>query len=154
MRGYSGPESRSPGSIEIRAGVEERYPDIYTHDALRVIEALARFDQDRKEVMEARMVNRASRYRDQERTQFLDPDAMIPRTDISVQDARSGNFVGATIPPDLQRQWIQGTGPAAKPNVPLERSIRNCGLCTVEWCRRLDVRRGRCTWSDKHYGVG
>ncbi|GIT50993.1 MAG: hypothetical protein Ct9H300mP15_12060 [Gemmatimonadota bacterium] len=92
---------------------------------LRVIEALARFDQDRKEVMEARMVNRASRYRDQERTQFLDPDAMIPRTDISVQDARSGNFVGATIPPDLQRQWIQGTGPAAKPNVPLERSIRN-----------------------------
>ena len=125
MRGYSGPESRSPGSIEIRAGVEERYPDIYTHDALRVIEALARFDQDRKEVMEARMVNRASRYRDQERTQFLDPDAMIPRTDISVQDARSGNFVGATIPHDLQRQWIQGTGPAAKPNVPLERSIRN-----------------------------
>ena len=61
MRGYSGPESRSPGSIEIRAGVEERYSDIYTHDALRVIEALARFDQDRKEVMEARMVNRASR---------------------------------------------------------------------------------------------
>jgi len=90
-----------------------------------VIEALARFDQDRKEVMEARMVNRASRYRGRERIQFLDPDAMIPRTDISVQDARSGNFVGATIPHDLQRQWIQGTGPAAKPNAPLEQSIRN-----------------------------
>ncbi|WP_246859567.1 hypothetical protein [Spirosoma sp. KCTC 42546] len=27
--------------------------------------------------------------------------------------------------PDLQRQWIQGTGPAAKPNAPLESSIRN-----------------------------
>jgi len=25
----------------------------------------------------------------------------------------------------LQRQWIQGTGPGAKPNVPIERSIRN-----------------------------
>ena len=125
MRGYPGPKSRSACSIEIRGGLEERYSDIYTHDALRVIEALARFDQDRKEVMEARMVNRASRYRDQERTQFLDPDAMIPRTDISVQDARSGNFVGATIPHDLKRQWIQGTGPAAKPNAPLERSIRN-----------------------------
>ena len=125
MRGSSGPGSRLLPSIEVRAGVQERYPDVYTYDALRVIEALARFDQDRKEVMEARMVNRASRYRDHERIQFLDPDAMIPRTDISVQDARSGNFVGATIPHDLQRQWIQGTGPAAKPNAPLERSIRN-----------------------------
>src|SRR5262249_41816961 len=27
--------------------------------------------------------------------------------------------------PDLQRQWIQGTGPAAKPNSPVEQSIRN-----------------------------
>ena len=125
MRGSSGPGSLVLPSIEVRAGVQERYPDIYTHDALRVIEALARFDQDRKEVMEARMLNRASRYRDHERIQFLDPDAMIPRTDISVQDARSGNFVGATIPHDLKRQWIQGTGPAAKPNEPLERSIRN-----------------------------
>ncbi len=125
MRGSSGPGSLLLPSIEVRAGVQERYPDVYTYDALRVIEALARFDQDRKEVMEARMVNRASRYRDHERIQFLDPDAMIPRTDISVQDARSGNFVGATIPHDLKRQWIQGTGPAAKPNAPLERSIRN-----------------------------
>ena len=125
MRGSSGPGSRLLPSIEVRAGVQERYPDVYTYDALRVIEALARFDQDRKEVMEARMVNRAARYRDHERIQFLDPDTMIPRTDISVQDARSGNFVGATIPHDLQRQWIQGTGPAAKPNAPLERSIRN-----------------------------
>ena len=125
MRGYPGPKSRSACSIEIRGGLEERYSDIYTHDALRVIEALARFDQDRKEVMEARMVNRAARYRDHERIQFLDPDGMIPRTDISVEDARSGNFIGANIPHDLQRQWIQGTGPAAKPNAPLERSIRN-----------------------------
>ena len=30
-----------------------------------------------------------------------------------------------TIPHDLQRQWIQGTGPAAKPNASLENSIRN-----------------------------
>lgn len=125
MRGYPVPKSRSPCSIEIRGGLEERYSDIYTYDALKVIKALARFDDDRKEVMEARMVNRASRYHDHERIRFLDPDTMIPRTNISVQDARSGNFVGANIPHDLQRQWIQGTGPAAKPNAPLERSIRN-----------------------------
>ena len=80
-----------------------------------MIEALACFDDDRKEIMEARMVHRASRYRDHQRIQFLDPDAMIPRTDIKVRDARSGNFVGATIPHDLEWQWIQGTSPAAKP---------------------------------------
>ena len=34
-------------------------------------------------------------------------------------------FVGSEIPADLQRQWIQGTGPAARPNAPVERSIRN-----------------------------
>ena len=42
-----------------------------------------------------------------------------------MKDAREGKFVGAVIPADLQRQWIQGTGPAAKPNAPLESSIRN-----------------------------
>jgi len=38
MQGYPGSESRSPQSIEIQAGLEERYSDIYTYDALRVIE--------------------------------------------------------------------------------------------------------------------
>src|SRR6185295_6717698 len=36
-----------------------------------------------------------------------------------------GKFEGAVIPHELQRQWIQGTGPAAKPHTPLENSIRN-----------------------------
>ena len=59
------------------------------------------------------------------RSHFLDPESFIPRTNIKVQDARDGKFEGAVIPADLQRQWIQGTGPAAKPNAPLENSIRN-----------------------------
>ena len=42
-----------------------------------------------------------------------------------MKDARDGKFEGAVIPADLQRQWIQGTGPAAKPSAPLESSIRN-----------------------------
>ena len=50
---------------------------------------------------------------------------MIPRTSITVRDARAGAFTGSEIPRDLQRQWIQGTGPAAKPNAPIEKSIRN-----------------------------
>ena len=44
---------------------------------------------------------------------------------MTVQAARDGVFVGGVIPSDLQRQWIQGTGPAAKPNAPIGKSIRN-----------------------------
>ena len=64
-------------------------------------------------------------FRNKERIDFLDPNSLIPRTNIKVQDARDGNFIGSEIPHDLQRQWIQGTGPAAKPNSPLDKSIRN-----------------------------
>jgi isocitrate lyase len=75
--------------------------------------------------MAARIERRARRFRNAERIQFLDADACIPRTQINVRDARKGRFHGSSIPADLQRQWIQGTGPAAKPNAPLESSIRN-----------------------------
>ena len=53
------------------------------------------------------------------------PTPTIGRTAITVQDAREGKFAGSEIPADLQRQWIQGTGPAARPNAPVEDSIRN-----------------------------
>ena len=33
--------------------------------------------------------------------------------------------VGAVAADDLKRQWVQGTGPAAKPNTPVKKSIRN-----------------------------
>src|SRR5207237_5211405 len=65
------------------------------------------------------------RARSKQRLGFLNPAATIPRTRIKVQDARLGRFAGSEIPPDLQRQWIQGTGPAAKPNAPVETGIRN-----------------------------
>jgi malate synthase len=42
-----------------------------------------------------------------------------------VQEVRNGQFECSEIPHDLQCQWIQGTGPAAKPNAPLQSSIRN-----------------------------
>ena len=112
-------------SFDIRGDLKEKYADVYTSDALSAIEALASFDYDRKEVMDARIARRVSRYSNNERIRFLDPEQNIPRTDIKVQDARDGNFVGSEIPHDLQCQWIQGTGPAAKPNSPTEKSIRN-----------------------------
>ncbi|MGH9384065.1 MAG: malate synthase, partial [Vicinamibacterales bacterium] len=56
---------------------------------------------------------------------FLPAGAMIGGTTITVRDARAGNFDGGVVPDDLRRQWIQGTGPAARPAAPTEQSLRN-----------------------------
>ena len=115
----------SARKLEIRSNLESVYSDIFTPEAIAALEALAGLDADRKAVMKSRIERRAARARNKQRIAFLDPQATIARTKIKVQDARDGNFVGSEIPKDLQRQWIQGTGPAAKPNAPLENSIRN-----------------------------
>src|SRR5688572_20043329 len=75
--------------------------------------------------MRQRSERRATRARDQRRITFLDPNATIGRTSITVRDARAGRFAGSEIPADLQRQWIQGTGPATRPHATAEKSIRN-----------------------------
>src|SRR6266581_3971897 len=112
-------------TLEIRGNLENAYADVYTPEAVAALAALAGLDADRKAVMAARIERRAARARNQQRIAFLDPQATIVRTSIQVHDARAGAFVGSEIPQDLQRQWIQGTGPAAKPNAPVENSIRN-----------------------------
>jgi len=86
---------------------------------------MARFNEEQKMLMAKRIERRAERARNKQKITFLDPSDYIPRTDIKVQDARDGKFIGSEIPKDLQRQWIQGTGPGAKPNSPIEKSIRN-----------------------------
>jgi malate synthase len=111
--------------LEIRGSLENDYADVFTPEAVAALEALAGLDNDRKAVMAARIERRAARARNQQRLTFLDPQATIERTKIKVQEARAGDFIGAEIPRDLQRQWIQGTGPAAKPHAPVEKSIRN-----------------------------
>ncbi len=112
-------------ALEIRSGLEQAYPDVYTPAALGALNALAHLDADRKELMARRAQRRAQRFRQGTRIAFLPPDAVIGRTSIRVQDAREGRFSGGDIPPDLRRQWIQGTGPAAKPNASLEKNLRN-----------------------------
>jgi malate synthase len=112
-------------NIKINGNLAETYSDVYTPEALAALEALAFFNQDIKEAMAARIKRRAARQQDKQKITFLDPDSYIPRTQIKVREAREGKFAGAGIPADLQRQWIQGTGPATKPNAPLESSIRN-----------------------------
>src|SRR6267142_2585110 len=109
----------APRKLEIRGNLENAYADVFTP------EAVAGLDADRKAVMAARIERRAARAQNKQRITFLDPQATIGRTTIKVHEARAGAFVGSEIPKDLQRQWIQGTGPAAKPNAPLENSIRN-----------------------------
>jgi malate synthase len=111
--------------LQIRGNLEDAYRDVFTEEALGALEALAGLDADRKAIMAARIERRAARARDKQRITYLPPDSYIPRTQIKVQDARDGAFVGSEIPADLQRQWIQGTGPAAKPNATIEAGIRN-----------------------------
>src|SRR5215471_4058807 len=112
-------------SFEIRGNLESEYRDVFTPEALEAIEVLSKFDAERKAVLASRTARRAARARNKTRISFLDPSSTIARTNLKVQDARDGNFVGTEIPRDLQRQWIQGTGPAAKPNSPVDKSIRN-----------------------------
>jgi malate synthase len=111
--------------LEIRSASQSQYADIYTRDALDAVHALAPLDDDRQAVMSARLLRRAGRIRRRQRIGFLAPESLIGRTKIRVQDAREGRFTGSEIPHDLQRQWIQGTGPGAKPGTPLDKSIRN-----------------------------
>jgi len=112
-------------NIEIRGNLKEVYADVLTPEVLSVLSALSHFNKIIKEVMASRIDRRAERFHHKKRITFLDPESYISGTNIKVQDARDGKFEGSIIPKDLQRQWIQGTGPAAKPNAPLEKSIRN-----------------------------
>lgn len=111
--------------LEFRKTVQTDYPDVITPEAVGALEVLAPFDLARKAIMDARIKRRADRAAAKERIAFLDPAAVIGRTTITVSDARAGKFIGSDIPRDLQRQWIQGTGPAARPGVPVEVGLRN-----------------------------
>lgn len=111
--------------LEIRSNLRSEYGDVLTSRALAVLEALAPLDNDRQALMKSRIDRRRARATEGERIDFLDPDSYIGRTRIKVRDAREGRFEGAPIPAGLQRQWIQGTGPATRPDAPVEKSIRN-----------------------------
>jgi malate synthase len=111
--------------LELRDGVAEAYPEILSPQAIAALEALASFEGDRRRLMGERMERRLARFRDGRRIAFLDPEAEIPGTGLRVQEARDGAFEGSEIPHDLQRQWIQGTGPATRPRASLQQGLRN-----------------------------
>lgn len=118
-------DSGAPKKLDFRTDLLEQYPDVYTPAAIDAMEALADLDRDRHEVMSTRINRRQERAEKGKRIEFLHPEALIPRTNIRVRDAREGAFEGSEIPGPLRRQWIQGTGPATRPKAPVESSIRN-----------------------------
>ncbi|MCC5936848.1 MAG: malate synthase [Lunatimonas sp.] len=115
----------NPKTIVIRDHLVDTYRDVYTTEVLAALEFMALFNQEVKELMSKRLERRNRRAKAGDRIGFLGEHETIGGTSIRVKDAREGNFEGAVVPADLQRQWIQGTGPGAKPGAPLENSIRN-----------------------------
>jgi len=114
-----------PDSLQWRANVLEAYPDLFSPEVIQALDALAPFNRERQALMAARLARRQARFRAGEPIRFLDPKEIVPGTAITVADARAGNFDGAVIPPDLARQWIQGTGPGARPRSGLRAGLRN-----------------------------
>ncbi|MGH3026628.1 MAG: malate synthase, partial [Gaiellaceae bacterium] len=115
-------------TIKIAAPARAGYPDVYTAEALAALDALALLDARRHDLMIQRIARRGERARERKPIEFLSEDDVIEGTSVSVADARAGRFEGAVIPHDLQRQWIQGTGPATKP-----RSSTASGLRSVAY---------------------
>ena len=111
--------------LEIRDNLREIYAEVYTPLVLDAMGALEPLDQDRREVMAARLERRRRRAQLREPITFPDPGCTIARTSLTVQAARAGQFDGSEVPTDLRRQWIQGTGPGAKPRATVKSSIRN-----------------------------
>jgi malate synthase len=111
--------------IIVRDNLLDVYQDIYTPEVLSILSLLSSHNTAIKDIMKVRLHRRKERIRTRSSIKFLDPQSYIEGTSIKVQDARNGDFDGSVIPPDLQKQWIQGTGPAAKPNAAVENSIRN-----------------------------
>ena len=114
-----------PSPITISRTALDGYPDVYTPGALATLEALAPLDGRRLELMDSRIDRRRRRAAEGEHLSFLPETAVIDGTTITVADARAGRFEGAVIPHDLQRQWIQGTGPATKPRASTASGLRN-----------------------------
>ena len=114
-----------PSRLEYRSGIRDQYADVLTPHARAALAALAPFNRDRLAIMAARLQRRRDRCHDHRPIGFLDPEAVIPRTTLRVADARAGQFDGSAIPPDLERQWIQGTGPATRPRASTASGLRN-----------------------------
>ncbi len=113
------------GDLEIRGDLADEFGDVLTVASLETIAQLAPLNDRRSILMAERQERRAERAAAGRRIGFLDPDMTIPGTGLTVREAREGRFEGSEIPADLRRQWIQGTGPAARPRAATRVGLRN-----------------------------
>ncbi|MBI4867233.1 MAG: malate synthase [Candidatus Wallbacteria bacterium] len=113
------------GIFQVQSGVLERYGDVLTPAVFEAMAALAPSDEKRRRLMRERIERRRARAAGRQHLTFLAPETRIGASGLTAAEARAGRFEGAEIPPDLQRQWIQGTGPAARPRSTVEEGIRN-----------------------------
>src|SRR6516164_3443185 len=87
--------------LELNGPMEARFDEILTPDALEFVAELERrFGPRRRELLEARAARRA-RLRAGELLDFL-PDT---------REIREGDWAVAPAPPDMQRRWVEITGP-------------------------------------------
>jgi malate synthase len=121
----AGGETVEGRAVAVSREARERYPDLYTPEVLAALEALSALDGRRGELMAARIARRAERARERRPITFLAADGVIEGSAVTVAQARAGDFVGAQIPADLRRQWIQGTGPATRPRAGTAKGLRN-----------------------------
>ncbi len=122
---------RFGGGLEVRGTLRREYADILSPAALDALSALAPFNSRRLALMQKRNEVRAARAAGGKSIEFLPRESLIPGTTIRVEDARKGNFVGKPIPDDLKRQWIQGTGPAARPHASVRENLRNASYALL-----------------------
>ncbi|HXV77194.1 MAG TPA: hypothetical protein VD788_12825 [Candidatus Polarisedimenticolaceae bacterium] len=113
------------GELQVRDALGERYADVWTPRVVDAIDALAPLDEERRRIMAERIERRWKRLAGGRPPGFLAPAARIPRTGLTAGQARAGQFDGAEIPPDLERQWIQGTGPGTRPRASVADGLRN-----------------------------
>ncbi len=120
-------DSQSPASLQIRLrpGAAAAYPDVLTPRAVAAVDALARFNPERLRLMRLRGERRAARIRERRPIDFLTDDTQVAGAGLTAGEIRAGQFEGGEIPSDLVRQWVQGTGPAARPRASVETSLRN-----------------------------
>ncbi len=111
--------------IHIEAKLKDEFGDILTPEVLKALVEMSVHNDKIHDLMQQRMNRRKQRIKNGEVISFLDPKSTIAGTDLLVWKVRKGNFEGAEIPEDLQCQWIQGTGPAARPGASTQTNLRN-----------------------------
>ena len=117
-----------PATYRFATASWRRYPDVYTPEALAALRGPgAARRRPRRQLMAARIARRArAGPRPAAHRASSTRPAVIAGTDITVQDARDGNFVGSEIPADLRAPVDPGhRARRAKPDAPVEQSIRN-----------------------------